>query len=88
MTEQQVVNKLGPPSWISEMILQQGRTLPEMYVEIHNIYSPKDPKTEGIVIKELRWTCYTHQKAVFLHYPNGAEWIVFQSLRWRNGVEF
>lgn len=86
-SEDQIIRQFGPPDYRYEHTLNLEETLPEYAIEIHNTYSPNDPKTNGVVIRELRWDYFRYHIALFLHEKNG-EWQVFHSLRWKEGVQF
>lgn len=87
MTESTVTAELGTPTHTNVMTLKQGVTLPELYIEIHNIYAPSDPKIDGVEIKELRWDRSGFTQAVFMHKVDGI-WTVLESCRWKDGVVF
>jgi len=85
--EQEIIAIMGEPDYEGEQILHQGSTLPEFYIELYNTYSPDDPATEGVVIRELQWEYDGYSKVLFLHLV-GNEWMVLESVRWEDGVEF
>jgi len=84
-TEVEIIQALGQPDERHEVRPYEG--LPEFYVEIHNTYPAGDPKSEGVVVRELRWNYARHHVSLFLHKPAG-EWIVLDSVRWQKGVAF
>jgi len=97
--EQEIIAIMGEPDYEGEQILHQGSTLPEFYIELYNTYSPDDPATEGVVIRELQWEYDGYSKVLFLwEYDGyskvlflhlvGNEWMVLESVRWEDGVEF
>lgn len=85
--EQEIIAIMGEPDYEGEHVLHQGSTLPEFYIEVHNTYDPDDPATEGVVIREFKWEYEGYSKAIFLHLV-GDEWMVLESVRWKDGVEF
>lgn len=87
MTESQVDAELGKPTYSSEHTLEQGKTLPEMYIEVHNTYNPGDPYTAGVVIRESRWDASGHTKVVLYHQVDG-KWIALNAFRFDDGFVF
>ncbi len=87
--ESEVVSEMGPPDFEQELVLHAGETLPEFFIEVHNTYSPEDPAIEGRVIRHLQWDRDGYSEAVFMHRPDpDGEWIVLESVKWSEGVEF
>ena len=86
-TETQVHAKLGKPTYTNEHTLEHGKTLPEMYIEIHNTYDPVDPSITGVVIRENRWEASGHTKVVLYHLVNG-KWVALHAFRFDDGVMF
>lgn len=89
ITESEVIASLGEPDNREDMTLHAGRTLPEFFIEVHNTYHPDDPSTEGRVIRYLRWDREGYSEAVFLHQPApDGYWVVLESVKWSDDVEF
>lgn len=87
--ENEVLEMSGAPDCETELILHAGETLNEFYIEINNTYRPEDPTIEGRVIRHLQWDRYGYSEAVFLHRPDPeGDWIVLESVKWSNDVEF
>lgn len=59
----------------------------EFRVELYNTYPPGNPKAAQARIKEFQWHRSRYHVAVWMHQVNG-EWIVLDSCRWREGVDF
>lgn len=89
LSEEEVVAVLGPPDTERELTLHAGETLDEFHIEVNNTYRPGDPTIEGRIIRDLQWDREGYREAVFLHEPvPGAGWIVLESVRWSDNVEF
>ncbi|GEM_PF-2954023 len=89
MTEAEVVGVLGEPDFSQDITLHAGETLSEFFIEVHNTYPPDDPSTEGRVIRHLQWERDGYSEAVFMHQPSpDGVWIVLESVKWSEGVEF
>ena len=86
-TEDEVIDCLGNPGHIETLTLKAGTTLPEFYIEVHNTYPSTKASTEGIKIKVSSWGYAWHHKSVFIH-KVGPSWVVLESVRYKNGVEF
>lgn len=88
-TESEVLSALGEPDYTQDITLHAGETLSEFFIEVHNTYPPDDPSTEGRVIRHLQWERDGYSEAVFLHQPSpDGVWIVLESVKWSEGVEF
>ena len=85
--ETTVVAALGQPTKTHTWTLEAGKTLPEKYIEVHNTYHPDNPAADGVQIKELTWDRIGYTISLFLHQVNG-EWIVLESVRYKDGVQF
>jgi hypothetical protein len=89
MTEAGTIEILGEPDFRQDITLHAGETLPEFFIEVHNTYRPDDPSTEGRVIRHLQWERDGYSEAVFLHQPSpDGEWMVLESVKWSDDVEF
>jgi len=89
LPEEEVVARLGAPDAEIELTLHAGETLDEFHIEVNNTYRPEDPATEGRIIRDLRWDRDGFTEAVFLHEPvPGEGWVVLESVRWSDDVEF
>jgi len=59
----------------------------EFRIELYNTYPPGDPKAAQARIKELQWHRVGYYITVWLHQVNG-EWVVLDTCRWKEGVQF
>ena len=81
-----VLAELGQPSRQLEYTMGKSPG-GEFRVELYNTYSPNDPKTMDVQIKELQWHRSRYHIAVWMHLVNG-EWLVLDTCRWREGIVF
>ncbi|MFO7627208.1 MAG: hypothetical protein R6V62_08120 [Candidatus Fermentibacteraceae bacterium] len=89
LAESEVIASLGEPDNREDITLHAGETLPEFFIEVHNTYQPDDPSTEGRVIRYFRWDREGYSEAVFLHQPaSDGSWMVLESVKWSDDVEF
>jgi hypothetical protein len=84
-TIEKVREQFGAPNHENEFPVDGG--LPEFRVELLNTYPPGDPRSRGVRIREWRWQYPGFRVAIWFHRVEG-EWIVLDTVRWRNGVEF
>lgn len=88
-TMEEVMEVMGEPAFQQEITLHAGETLSEFMIEVHNTYPPDDPSTEGRIILHMQWEREGFSEAVFLHQPSAdGAWVVLESLKWSNDVEF
>jgi len=88
-TESEVVVVMGQPDFRQDITLHAGETLSEFIIEVHNTYPPDDPSIEGTIIRHLQWERNGYSEAVFLHQSSSdGEWVVLESMKWSNDVEF
>jgi hypothetical protein len=85
-TLEAVIAQLGPPDRQLEYRLADSPG-GEFRVELYNTYPPDDPKAAQARIKELQWRRARYRVAVWLHEVDGG-WVVLDTCRWQQGVEF
>ena len=81
-----VIADLKEPDWQLEYAMGDS-PLGEFRVELYNTYPPRHPNAAQARIKELQWHRKRYHIAVWLHQVNG-EWVVLDTCRWKDGVEF
>jgi hypothetical protein len=59
----------------------------ELYADVCSVYPPDDPKSAGVMIKELQWKDGTYRIAVWFHKINDT-WTAFESVKWHNSIAF
>lgn len=87
MTESQVFTEFGQPTTSNDLTLEQGMTLPEIYIEVHNTYHPNDPTIHGTVIRACHWDRLGHAVVVLFHKQNET-WTALNAFRFDDGVKF
>jgi hypothetical protein len=80
-----VVSELGEPTRAAEFPM--SGCCDEFRIELWNAYSPKDPATANVRIKELIWTYAQYSIAVWFHQVDG-QWIALDTCRWQKGIVF
>lgn len=80
-----VVGELGEPD--SRYQFPMSGCAGEFRVELFNTYPPQDPNSAQVQIQELQWHYERYHVAVWFHEPKG-KWIVLDTCRWEEGVEF
>ena len=78
-TEEEVIAIQGQPHSQGEWKPFDG--LPELFIDLHEIYPYQSPESKGVIIKAFFWEYPDINLAVAFHKENG-KWIVLKTYKW------
>ena len=82
----QVSGILGDPKFKFEFTMD--KCCNEMQIELFNIFKEDDPFLKNIHIRQWKWKREDKNLVLWFHNPDDGRWIVIDSLKWPDSVEF
>ncbi|MFT4974371.1 MAG: hypothetical protein ACI8S6_000253 [Myxococcota bacterium] len=86
VTAEQIAQRFGPPS--EEHSFMMAECCHEFEIELYNTYPPGTPESATTQIRQLTYKYDGYAMTLWLHAPSGGGWVVLETSRYGDNVEF